>query len=221
MLYAIVKPIVALLARLYFRLETRGAHHVPAAGPALVVANHSSVLDPPLIGASVQRRLCFMAKAELFRAPGFGRLIGALGARPVRRESASNQALKEALGVLTEGHALLMFPEGTRGPEGRLRPPKPGAGMLAVMSGAPVVPVFISGTGRALPRGALFPRPARVRVTFGPPLVFAGEPGGNRKQRYREAAEEMMRAIAAAGGRSHEGGARRELEVDSDVRRGG
>jgi 1-acyl-sn-glycerol-3-phosphate acyltransferase len=195
-LYAFVKGLVLAIMRGYFRLETRGAAHVPASGPALLVSNHASVLDPPAIGSATERQLCFMAKAELFRVPLLGRLIRGLGARPVRRETASTQALKDALGLLKEGRALLMFPEGTRGAEGAVRSARPGAGMLAVMSGAPVVPVYISGTGRALPRGRAFPRPAKVRIAFGPPLVFKSEPQREGKERYRQAAEEMMRAIA-------------------------
>jgi 1-acyl-sn-glycerol-3-phosphate acyltransferase len=195
-LYGILKPLAVLVMRLWFRLEVRGTEHVPAAGPVLLVANHSSLLDPALVGGAAPRRLCFMAKAELFRVPLFGRLIRALNARPVRREGASAQALREALDALRSGQALLVFPEGTRGDEGDIRPPKPGAGMLAVMSGATVVPVYVSGSGRALPRGRLVPRPAKVVVQFGPALSFAVAPDDARRERYREAAEEMMRAVA-------------------------
>lgn len=196
MLYGILKPLAVLVMRLWFRLEVRGTEHVPAAGPVLLVANHSSLLDPALVGGAAPRRLCFMAKAELFRVPLFGRLIRALNARPVRREGASAQALREALDALRSGQALLVFPEGTRGDEGDIRPAKPGAGMLAVMSGATVVPVYVSGSGRALPRGRLVPRPAKVVVRFGPALSFAVAPDDSRRERYREAAEEMMRAVA-------------------------
>lgn len=196
MLYGILKPLAVVVMRLWFRLEVRGTEHVPAAGPVLLVANHSSLLDPALVGGAAPRRLCFMAKAELFRVPLFGRLIRALNARPVRREGASAQALREALDALRSGQALLVFPEGTRGDEGDIRPPKPGAGMLAVMSGATVVPVYVSGSGRALPRGRLVPRPAKVVVQFGPALSFAVAPDDARRERYREAAEEMMRAVA-------------------------
>ena len=91
----------------------------------------------------------------------------------MRRDGSDTRALKAALAQLEEGHALLVFPEGTRGEEGQpLRDGKPGVGMLAVLSGAPVVPVYVSGSGAALPRGRTLPRPARVRVTFGPPLTF-------------------------------------------------
>ena len=203
MLYAILKPIAVALMRLFFRLEVVSPGLVPATGPVLIVSNHVSVLDPPFVGAAAPRPLFFMAKEELFRIPLFGRLIRALNARPVRRDGSDTRALNAALGQLEEGRALLVFPEGTRGEEGQpLREGKAGVGMLAVLSGAPVVPVYVSGTGAALPRGRSVPRPARVRVTFGPPLHFkrdgrggkrAGDDG--RKEAYREAAQEMMRAI--------------------------
>ena len=201
MLYAILKPIVVALMRLLFRLERVNPGLVPATGPVLIVSNHVSVLDPPLVGGSAPRPLFFMAKEELFRIPLFGRLIRALNARPVRRDGSDMRALKAALALLREGRAILVFPEGTRGEEGQpLRKGKPGVGMLAVLSGAPVVQVYVSGSGYALPRGRALPRPTKVRVTFGPPLIFktegkrAGDEG--RKEAYREAAQEMMRAIA-------------------------
>ena len=201
MLYAILKPIAVALMRVLFRLEAVGRELVPATGPVLIVSNHVSVLDPPLVGGAAPRPVCFMAKEELFRIPLFGRLIHALNARPVRRDGSDMRALKSSLALLREGRALLVFPEGTRGVEGEPpRPGKPGVGMLAVLSGAPVVPVYVSGSGAALPRGRAVPRPHKVRVTFGPPLVFkpegktAGDDG--RKEAYREAAQEMMRAIA-------------------------
>jgi 1-acyl-sn-glycerol-3-phosphate acyltransferase len=195
-LYAVLKPIAVLLMRLWFRLEVRGAEHVPAAGPVLLVSNHNSMLDPPLIGGAAPRPLCFMAKAELFRIPLFGSLIRSLNARPVRREGSSAGALRDALATLQAGRALLVFPEGTRGAEGEIRPGKPGAGMLAVASGAPVVPVYISGSGLALPRGRALPRPVKIAVRFGPALCFAAGDGEVRRDRYRKATEEIIRAIA-------------------------
>jgi 1-acyl-sn-glycerol-3-phosphate acyltransferase len=181
--------------RLYFRLESRGAEHVPRQGPVLLVANHSSALDPPLVGSACPRPLSFLAKAQLFAIPGFGALIRRLNARPLRREGADAGALRTARRLLEEGAALLVFPEGTRGPEGTLREPKAGAAMLAVLTGAPVVPVFISGSGRALPRGGRLPRPAKVWVTFGPPLAFERRAEG-RKESYEAASRRMMAAIA-------------------------
>lgn len=195
MLYAILKRLAAALLRLAFRLEGRGAEHVPRTGPALLVANHTSLLDPPVIGAVTPRQLSFLAKAELFRIPVFGALIRAVNARPLRREGSDPSALRTALRILEEQRALLLFPEGTRGAEGVLRAGKPGAGMLAVLSGAPVVPVYVRGTGRAWPKGRRLPRPATVRVTFGAPLRFARREGEDRKDYYAAVSREMMEAI--------------------------
>ncbi len=196
MLYAVLKPIAAALMRLFFRLEIRGREHVPLMGPLLLVSNHVSLLDPPLVGGSAPRPLYFLAKEELFRVPLLGRLIHGVNARPVKRDGSDMRALKMALRLLGEGKAILIFPEGTRGRGGRLGEGKAGAGMLAVMSGAAVVPVHVSGSERALPRGRALPRPAKVRVVFGPPLHFKPGRGDARKESYREASAEMMRAIA-------------------------
>jgi 1-acyl-sn-glycerol-3-phosphate acyltransferase len=182
--------------RLMFRLEAVGTENIPAHGPVLMVANHSSLLDPPLVGGASDRQLTYLAKAELFEIPLFGALIRALKARPIRREGADPGALRTAKRVLEEGGALLVFPEGTRGDEGVIRPAKAGAGLLAVSSGAPVVPVYVSGSGRAWPRGRRLPRPAKVTVTFGTPLRFEAERGADRKAQYESASREMMDAIS-------------------------
>lgn len=197
MLYAILKPLVVALMRLYFRLEAQGRQHVPRTGPVLLVANHSSVLDPPLIGGMTPRPVTFLAKAELFRIPLFGRFLRALNANPVRRDGGDPAALRLALRILEKEGTLLVFPEGTRGVEGTLRPGKPGAGMLAAMSRAAVVPVYVRGSGQAWPRGVKWPRPAKVTVTFGPPLRFGSEDSAARKKdSYQAASQAMMAAIA-------------------------
>jgi cytidylate kinase len=205
-LYAVVKPLAALLMRLLFRVEVRGVEHVPAHGGVLLAANHSSLLDPPVIGGFVPRQLIFLAKAELFAVPGFGALLRRLNAWPLQRELPNAGALRAALRALERGAALLVFPEGSRGEEGTLRPGKPGSGMLAVLSGAPVVPVYVSGTGRAWPTGRRFPRPGKVRVTFGPPLRFGAPPGAgpaDKKALYEGASQEMMAAIARLRDTTH------------------
>ena len=196
MLYGILKPLAVFLMRAWFGLRVSGAEHVPSSGPALIVSNYQSILDPPLIGGATRRRIYFLAKAELFRIPVFGWLIRALHARPVRREGSDPRALKTAARLLKEGKALLVFPEGTRSLDGRLGEGKPGVGMLAVTSGAPVVPAYVSGTLEALPKGSAWPRRSQVSVRFGPAIHFKAQIGAGRKERYREAAEEMMRGIA-------------------------
>ena len=196
MLYEILKLLLVFLMRAWFGLRVRGAEHIPSSGPALIVSNHQSILDPPVIGGAARRQIYFLAKAELFRIPLFGHLIRAVHARPVRREGSDPRALRTAALLLEEGKALLIFPEGTRSPDGRLGEAKAGVGMLAVKSGAPVVPAYVSGTLEALPKGAAWPRRSQVSVSFGPALHFKAPISVGRKESYREAVEEMMRGIA-------------------------
>lgn len=196
MLYAILKPLVVACMRLLCGLRARGADNVPRRGRVLLVANHSSLLDPPIVGGMTPRPVSYLAKAELFAIPLFGPLIRRLNARPVRRAEADPGALRTALRILEEERALLVFPEGTRGEEGTLRAPKAGAGMLAVLSGAPVVPVYVEGSGRVWPRGARLPRPGRVTVSFGPAMHFPRKAGEERKEHYEAVSREMMAAIA-------------------------
>ncbi len=217
MLYTVCKVVAVALMRLLFRVEGHGTEHIPAEGAVLIVANHSSVLDPPIVGGMCPRQLTFLAKAELFRIPGFGWLIRRLGAQPLRREGADPSALRMAQRVLAEGKALLVFPEGTRGEEGFLREAKGGAALLAVQSGATVVPAYVYGTGRAWPRGRRLPRPVKVRVTFGAPLRFQRATGAERKAQYEAASRQMMTAIAELRDRAVGGvgvaRARRPLQI--------
>jgi 1-acyl-sn-glycerol-3-phosphate acyltransferase len=190
-------------ARLLFRYGASGSENIPASGAVLLAANHESLLDPPLVGIGTRRELDFLAKAELFPVPLVGGLIRRLNAHPVQREGRDLSGLRQALALLRAGRALLLFPEGMRGRGGELGAARPGAGMLAALSGAPVVPVYIRGSGRALARGARIPRPVRVTVIYGKPLAFASARG---KARYQEISDEIMAAIGrlrvdAQGGR--------------------
>lgn len=217
MFYRLVRLLAALVFRALFRLRVEGTGHVPPAGPVLLAANHVSFLDPPAVGAAVVRPLHFLAKAELFRVPGLGAAIRRLGAHPVERTGSDAAALRLARSLLAQGHALLVFPEGTRGQEGVLRAGRAGVGLLAALSQAPVVPVYIRGTGRALPRGAVWPRPVRVTVSCGPPLRFAP---GRGKDRYQEISDQIMAAIgrlrAEAERRPAEAAAQATRDRDTD-----
>jgi 1-acyl-sn-glycerol-3-phosphate acyltransferase len=191
-LYATLKLLCRGTAGAFFRYRAFGSANVPATGAALLAANHASFLDPPLVGVGTPRPLHFLAKAELFRVPLLGSLVRRLNAHPVEREGADMGALRLALALLREGQALLVFPEGTRGDGERLGPAKAGVGMVAALSEAPVVPVYVHGSGRALPRGARYPRVTRISVTYGEPLRF---PRVRGKARYQEISDEIMAAI--------------------------
>lgn len=170
------------------RLRRRGQHHIPRRGPVLVVCNHVSLKDPPLMGGGVlPRRLYYMAKVELFRIPVMGPIIARLGAFPIDRGNADRDAIRVARAILARGDVLLMFPEGTRSPSGRLGPGLPGAGSLALDPGVTVVPGAIWGSQRRL---------GPVRVVFGPPLDLSDLRDGPRSHRAQAAADRMMQAIA-------------------------
>jgi 1-acyl-sn-glycerol-3-phosphate acyltransferase len=201
-LYAVLKRCAFGIASVWFRLAVVGADWVPREGRVIIAANHLSLLDPALIGCGSPRELDYMAKTELFRIPGLGGLIRRLNAHPVDRSGSDSAALRLALRLLGAGRAVLLFPEGTRGAEGRPGAARPGAGMLAALSAAPVVPVYIEGSGRALPRGALVPRPSRVTVRFGAPLRFTRERG---KARYQDISDEIMAAIGRIKAEAEQG----------------
>jgi 1-acyl-sn-glycerol-3-phosphate acyltransferase len=167
-LYALVKGVVKPLFRVWFRMHVAGAEKVPAEGAAVVAPNHKSFWDSFFIGVCVRRHLRFMGKTELFEGP-WGRLLVKLGAFPVRRGQADEDALETAREILRQGGLLALFPEGTRvrDPE-RLGHPRRGAGRLALESGAPIVPCAITGTDHLF-IGPIA-RPKRVQVSFGDPI---------------------------------------------------
>jgi len=184
--YSLSRIIVRALLRLLYGFQVEGASHEPPSGPLVIVSNHLSDLDPLVVGASLRRRVAFMAKDELFRIPLLRWWITACGAFPVRRGEPDRQALRRSLAILSKGGALVMFPEGTRGRDRTLRPPEPGAAMLALRTGATILPVAVLGTDEVLPRGARRLRRARIRTRIGPPIqVRASAPDGDRGGRAR------------------------------------
>jgi 1-acyl-sn-glycerol-3-phosphate acyltransferase len=172
-----VFPFMSAVFRTYLRIggwEVVGRENIPAAGPVILAPNHQSLLDPPLVGVSCGRWPFIMAKAELFKGiVGWG--IEQMGSFPVKRGSADRAAFKTAKTVLSQGHPLLIFPEGTRTRTGELGPAEAGLAMLAHSNKAPVVPVYISGTERAFsPRHKGF-HFVKARIEFGKPLYFEEE----------------------------------------------
>lgn len=172
MIYSLLKYAVLATAKAIFRISINGCENVPRSGGAVLAANHVSYLDPPLIGCAVRRRVNFMAKEELFRNRFMSSVLYRAGAFPVRRSQMDRGALQEAFERVGRGELLLIFPEGTISQTGDFLPPKDGVGMIVAQTGAVVVPVFISGSEKALPLGGRF-RPAKVCVYFGKPMDFS------------------------------------------------
>ncbi len=196
MTYRFFWTLLLLMLKFRWRYQVRHADRVPRTGAVILASNHISNLDPPAVGCGFWRPCRFMAKEELFKG-WFGKLILRLGAFPVKRGSADRAALKQALEHLEAGRALVMFPEGTRSPDGELQAPEIGVGLIACRSGANVIPCFVRGTDQALARDGKVSR-ATVSVIYGEPLNFATssdrKPG---REEYEAAARRIMEAIAA------------------------
>ncbi len=158
-----------VLCTLWFRYRRFGWRQIPRVGPALLVSNHASHLDPLLIGAATSRRLRYLGRSSLFRPRIFAAVIRALGGIPVEREGVGLGGTRAVLSALAGGSPVVMFPEGTRSTDGTLRKLRPGAVRIAQKSGVLVVPVWIEGSGRAFPRGSRFPRLRRIEVRIGVP----------------------------------------------------
>jgi 1-acyl-sn-glycerol-3-phosphate acyltransferase len=159
-----------VLFKLFYRLRITGAEQVPKTGPLVVVANHTSYLDPPLLGAVSPRQLSFLARDTLFRGP-LGWYIASLDAIPIDRDGVGLAGLRATLGRLKHNGAVVVFPEGTRSDDGQLQPLKPGFLVLVRRGKANIQPIGMVGVLKALPRGRIFPRLARVRVHFGEPIT--------------------------------------------------
>lgn len=184
------------LARTLLSLRVEGAEHVPAEGPVILAGNHSGILDGPLVFFVSPRPTRLLTKAEVF-VGGWARACGWLGLIPVHRGRADRAALQAGLAHLADGGALGVFPEGTRG-TGALEQVADGVAYLALRSGAPVVPIAVTGTLAALPRGKKVPAwRAPVRVVFGPPVTVLPTGDPRARSTVRDAAEQLRLALVA------------------------
>lgn len=161
--YLLVFPVFRLL----FWGRILGKANVPKEGALVVVANHGSHLDPPLLGHALGRPVAFMAKAELFQVPLLGRIIRACGAYPVSRGASDREAIRIATDRLEEGWATGVFIDGSRQADGRVNAPLPGAALLAARAGVPLLPVAILNSHRALGTGQSWPRLVPIQIRIG------------------------------------------------------
>jgi len=155
----------------FFQLRARGIEKLPSEGGALLLINHQSFLDPLVVGAPLTRTVSFIARDSLFKVPGVGWLLRHTYVFPINRESAGTSSIRSAISRMRHGFYVGIFPEGTRSEDGRIGELKPGFVSLVRRCKVPVYPVGVAGSGAALPKDVLFPRPGRVRVVFGDPLT--------------------------------------------------
>jgi 1-acyl-sn-glycerol-3-phosphate acyltransferase len=202
-----------IIARSVTRVRIEGdLEAIPREGSVILAANHISNADAVILGAwltkSLGRRIHWLGKKEMFDWPVVGYVARNGGIHPVDRGAADVDAFRTAERVLREGHVLMIFPEGTRSPTGELQKPKDGLAMLALRTGAPIVPIGISNTDRVWPKGKLLPRPGRhATMRIGRAFRLADElPEGLDRKRAKAAATDLiMRRIAALIDPRHRG----------------
>ncbi|CAM4254143.1 lysophospholipid acyltransferase family protein [Nocardia ninae] len=201
--HVLLGPVLRALGR----PEIEGLDHVPRTGPVIVAANHLAVIDSLYLALVLPRRVTFLAKQEYFTGTGLrGRFqrwfFSATGQVPVDRTggSAAADALAAATRILEAGGVWAIHPEGTRSPDGRIYRGRTGTLRVAMATGAPVIPVVLSGTDRVNPRGSRLPRFGKVRISFGTPRYYLP---AEQHHTARTATDELMRDLATRAGRHY------------------
>ena len=175
--YVLVRDLLLVLCKLYFRVTVSGREHLPKSGPYIIAPVHRSNIDTPLSAFVTRRRVRFMGKDSLWKQKQVGAFLSLLGGFPVTRGAADLEALKRCVAVLDAGEPLVMFPEGTRQSGATLHPLFEGPAYVALKRGVPIVPVGIGGTERVMRKGSKMIWPHKCHVTIGSPIDV--EHGGN------------------------------------------
>ena len=193
LLYHLFKwSVVSPMLHLYFRGRIYGANQVPMHGPLIVVTNHASDFDPPIVSNCVGRPVSFMAKQELFRVPVLRQAIRLYGAYPVKRGAADRSAIRAALQQLDQGWSVGIFLQGTRTPDARIPSPKLGAALIAAQAQVPLLPVSLWGTQAILTKKRPIPRPVPVTVRIG---ELISPPTSTRREELQAITQQCTNAI--------------------------
>ena len=194
--YGIVRTLIRLVMLLLTRTTVRGREHLPRSGPGIVVSNHIAISDPGILVGALPRPIALMSKIENDR--GLWKLfIPMVGAFTVRRGTADRQALRTAERVLEQGRLLCLFPEGTRSDNGALGAAHGGAALLALKTGAPIIPVALTGTPRIFSRRFPWLGFPRVTVTIGEPFTIESPAGATHRDDRALLTRAIMARIAA------------------------
>ena len=188
-----------LLARIFFRLRVLHRERMINHGPVILAANHQSYLDPPLAGSVSNRAIYFLARRTLLDGWFLGWILPKLNVIPVDSETGRDRtALKALIRILKAGRGTLVFPEGQRTADGKLQPAQPGLGLVIAKTLAPVVPMRIFGAYDAWPIHEKWPRPGRITIVVGRPIIFTTQDvEGGGKELYQRLSQQVMDAITA------------------------
>jgi len=210
MFYRFVKAIFYPFVRLYLGLTRDGLEHLPRRGPAIVVCNHASYMDAILLGSASPRPIHFIVLRWMYDLMLLRWFYWGMGTIPVGSAGRDSRAIRRSMAMLSAGRLLGIFPEGRRSEDGALGETRPGAALIAALSGAPVVPAYIDGARESMPVGGRFPAPARVHVRFGPALRFAPGAEGRRDRgaldRFASEVEAAIRRLGPPGAAPAGGG---------------
>ena len=190
--YAFKWSVVSPMLHTYFQGRVYGAENVPQDKPLIVVSNHASDFDPPILSCAVRRPVAYMAKEELFQIPLLKQGIELYGAYPVKRGMADRSAIRAALNCLSNGWAVGLFLQGTRTPDARIPEPKLGAAMIAAKAQVPMLPVSLWGTQAIINKGSPVPRPVPVTVRIG---EIIAPPASSKREELEAVTQQCAEAI--------------------------
>jgi 1-acyl-sn-glycerol-3-phosphate acyltransferase len=179
----------------FHRIRIEGRENVPSGG-CLIVSNHVSFMDPTTVGWAVAREIYYLGRKSLFKPPFWSWFLPICNVLPIDRDGHDIAGLRRIIRMLKEGHAVLLFPEGTRSAEGTLQPAEPGAGLVALKAGVPILPVRVFGTFESLSRHTKRLRFHPIRVVIGKSYLPTIPAGRKEKESYGLVAQEMMDRIA-------------------------
>lgn len=186
-----------LVGKIFFRYRVVHPERMIQTGPVILAMNHQSYLDPPLAGIACQRDIYFLARKTLLDIPVLGKVLPKINVVSVDQEGSDRSALRALLRILRAGEGTLVFPEGSRTPDGALQPAQPGVGFVIAKTLAPVVPMRIFGAYESLPRGGGRLRFHPITVVIGHPIYFTKDDlAGGGKQLYQRLSERVMAEIA-------------------------
>ena len=197
--YGILWLLVNAVGRLLFRYRVVGREHVPAQGGVLIAANHASYIDIPFVGAAVRRRMWYLGRQDLFLSV-LRPVLQWLGWIPIRQDRLDRDGFGRAIRLIQDGKVVVIYPEGTRTPDGALRRGKPGMGLIVAETGCAVIPAYLAGTREALPAGARWMSLHPISVTFGAPIDFTdAAQRSSGKEFYQHVSRTVMAKIAELG----------------------